>query len=227
MGDNIRTIKITKEMPLSLSEVPEDMPAVATASVNRKGRKTRKQLGGEQPAPVGSIGVPLINITKIPDTPDAKAIMQQAQAQPEQKGGSAPVAAVAGAAAPSNIPPGPQVHIGGTKVVLKRKNRTSKVLLKKRTTGGVQQEINPTKTLTNSGPVITGGAKKVRKVTIRHVRNKMKRSHKAVKHAKQIPIDKLKKILIEKKLIKASSKAPESILRQIYADSIIVGKKTL
>jgi hypothetical protein len=224
MGDNIRTIKITKEMPLSLSEVPEDMPVPAMATVSRKGRKTRKQLGGEQPAPVGSIGVPLINITKIPDTPDAKAIMQQAS---EQKGGSAPVAAVTGAAAPSNIPPGPQIHVGGTQVVLKRKNRTSKVLLKKRTMGGVQQEINPTKTLTNSGPVVIGGAKKVRKVTIRHVRNKMKRSHKAVKHAKQIPIDKLKKILIEKKLIKASSKAPESILRQIYADSIIVGKKTL
>ncbi len=220
MGDNIRTIKITKEMPLGLSEVPEDMPAVA----NRKGRKTRKQLGGEQPAPVGSIGVPLINITKIPDTPDAKAIMQQAQIQPDQKGGSAPTTVPTG---PSNVPPGPQIHVGGTQVVLKRKNRTSKVLLKKRTTGGVQQEINPTKTLTNSGPIITGGAKKVRKVTIRHVRNKMKRSHKAVKHAKQIPIDKLKKILIEKKLIKPTSKAPESILRQIYADSIIVGKKTL
>jgi hypothetical protein len=216
MGDNIRTIKITKEMPALFSEVPEDMPAAAVA--NRRGRKTRKQLGGEQPAPVGSIGAPIINITKIPDTPSAKAIIEQTQV-PEQKGGSS--------AAPSNVPPGPQIHVGGTQVVLKRKNRTSKVLLKKRTIGGVQQNINPTKTLTDSGPITVGGAKKARKVTIRHVRNKLKRSRKAVKFAKQLPIEKLKKILIEKKLIKPSSKAPESILRQIYADSIIVGKKTL
>lgn len=225
MGDNIRTIKITKEMKNSMmdpvTDVPEDMPAVP---VRRGGRRTRKQEGGEQPAPVSSIGVPIINITKIPDTPDAKAIMDQAS---NQKGGS-PVITASVPAGLSNVPPGPQIHVsGGTQVVLKRKNRTSKVLLKKRTTGGVQQEINPNKTLTNSGPVITGGAKKVRKVTIRHVRNKLKRSHKAVKHAKQIPIEKLKKLLIEKKLIKPTSKAPESILRQIYADSIIVGKKTL
>lgn len=207
-----------------VTEVPEDMPPVL---VPKKNRRTRRQHGGE-PGPVSSIGVPIINITKIPDTPDAKAIIEQA-AHP-QKGGADVPAPVA----PSNVPPGPQIHVGGsalngqqTQVVLKRKNRTSKVLLKKRTSGGVQQSINPTKTLTNSGPVTIGGGKKMRKLTIRHVANKLKRSRKAVKYAKEIPLDKLKKILIEKKLIKPSSKAPEAILRQIYADSIIVGKKTL
>lgn len=229
MGDHIRTIKITKEMKNAMmdpiSEVPEDiLPAPIPVPV-RKNRRTRRQNGGET-ASINSIGAPIINITKILDTPVERQIPSSNESVSVQKGGSQPVLAAPGA--PTNVPPGPQIHVtGGTQIVLKRKKRTSKVLLKKRIIGGVQQNINPTKTLTDSGPVITGGAKKMRKVTIRHVRNKLKRSRRAVKYAKEIPIDKLKKILIEKKLIKPSSNAPESILRQIYADSIIVGKKTL
>jgi hypothetical protein len=40
---------------------------------------------------------------------------------------------------------------------------------------------------------------------------------------KEIPIDQLRKELVEQGLIKATSKAPESILRQIAADAQIVG----
>ena len=42
-----------------------------------------------------------------------------------------------------------------------------------------------------------------------------------------MPLDKLREHLIQKKLIKATSKAPESILRQIAADSQIVAGKSL
>lgn len=62
----------------------------------------------------------------------------------------------------------------------------------------------------------------------------VKSLHKRITHArkvqkkmKEIPIDKLKQLLIQKKLIKATSKAPESILRQIAADSQILQGKAL
>lgn len=231
MSENVRMIKISTGQPEIIAE---------ETAISRNRRNTRRRKGGfvdeSIPAPAlgstnGLVGVPIININKIPDTPSAKAIMEQVA---PQTGGSS-------AQGLTNVPPGPQIPVTGgakpevsqveTKVVLKRKNRTSKVLLKKRV-GGVQQEVNPTKTMTNSGPVVlaqAGGTitKKHRKVTVRHVRNRMKRTKRAVKHAKTIPIEKLRKILIDRKLIKPDSKAPESILRQIYADSIIVSKKTL
>ena len=58
--------------------------------------------------------------------------------------------------------------------------------------------------------------------------------HKRVTRAKKIqhkldkmPLEELRKQLIASKLIKATSKAPEAILRQIAKDSQLVGKKIL
>ena len=52
--------------------------------------------------------------------------------------------------------------------------------------------------------------------------------HKTIqKEAKAMPLEKLKKVLIEAKLIKPESKAPESILRQIYADYQTLKNKAL
>jgi len=42
-----------------------------------------------------------------------------------------------------------------------------------------------------------------------------------------MPLDKLKEELVKKKLIKPTSKAPESVLRQIAADAQIVAGKAL
>ena len=58
--------------------------------------------------------------------------------------------------------------------------------------------------------------------------------HKRITRAKRVhhkidkmPLDKLRKYLIDSKLIKPTSKAPEIILRQIAKDSQIVGKNVL
>ena len=53
------------------------------------------------------------------------------------------------------------------------------------------------------------------------------RAKKVHKNVKNMPLDKLKELLISKKLIKPTSKAPESVLRQIAADSQIVDKNAL
>ena len=55
----------------------------------------------------------------------------------------------------------------------------------------------------------------------------MKRAKKMQHTVKAMPIDKLREQLINAKLIKKTSKAPESILRQIAEDSQLVGKHIL
>jgi hypothetical protein len=55
----------------------------------------------------------------------------------------------------------------------------------------------------------------------------MTRAKKMHKKVKETPLDELKKQLIAKKLIKPTSKAPESVLRQIAADAQIVAGKAL
>jgi len=218
--ENVRTIKIQNGgSGVSNALTAEEMPVVA----NRKRRTYRKRphsqplVGGgvtvnqatvdnSQPSPVSEIGAPIINIIKDTNTPAIPL---------PQKGGSN-----SASSQKTNIPPGPvinakeQTGAGTTKVVLKKKNRTSKVILKPKT---------------GSTPLPTSGSpvKKTRRLVVKQVSKRLKKTRHVVKHAKEMPIDQLRKILITKKLIKPNSKAPESILRQIYADSVIVGKKTL
>jgi hypothetical protein len=184
--------------------------------VRRRSRRTRKQDGGGGPNPIddsipanpSTIGLPIIPtgpvfITKVAEV--APAVQQT------QKGG---------AEVPSNIPPGPVISGGQTKVVLKKRApgvAKTKVLLKKKL-------MIPTAAKTTPSSKTSG---KSRKITVKHVGSKIRKTRHAVKHAKELPLDKLRAHLIEKKFIKQSSKAPEPILRQIYTDSLIVSKKTL
>jgi len=71
--------------------------------------------------------------------------------------------------------------------------------------------------------------KKARKVTlgISSLHKRITRAKKLHKTAKEMPLDKLKEKLIKGGLIKATSKAPESVLRQIAGDAEVVAKKAL
>ncbi len=71
--------------------------------------------------------------------------------------------------------------------------------------------------------------KKARKVTVgvTTLHKRMTRAKKLRDKVKDMPIDKLKEELIKKKLIKPTSKAPESVLRQIATDAHIVAGKAL
>jgi hypothetical protein len=55
----------------------------------------------------------------------------------------------------------------------------------------------------------------------------MTRAKKLHKSIKEMPIDKVKENLVKKGLIKSTSKAPESVLRQIASDAEVVAKKAL
>jgi hypothetical protein len=72
----------------------------------------------------------------------------------------------------------------------------------------------------------TRKARKIR-VSISGLGKRMTRHKKIQKEAKAVPLDQIKKKLIEVKLIKPDSKAPEQILRQIYADFETLKNKAL
>ena len=99
------------------------------------------------------------------------------------------------------------------KVELKKKITFKKVHLNPKT----KSKINPKKT------------KKSRKFVLglSTFHKRITRAKKACKKINELPLDKLKEKLIKDGLIKSTSKAPESVLRQIANDAAIVNKRAL
>ena len=75
-------------------------------------------------------------------------------------------------------------------------------------------------------PNQTRKARKIR-VSISGLGKRMTRHKKIQKEAKVVPLEQIKKTLIEVKLIKPDTKAPEQMLRQIYADYQTLKNKAL
>jgi len=100
------------------------------------------------------------------------------------------------------------------KVELKKKVLSKKVMLhpKKNTVKDVKDKTK------KSRKFILG---------VSSMHKRMTRAKKMQHTVKKMPLDALRKQLIQAKLIKESSKAPEAILRQIASDSELVGKKML
>lgn len=110
----------------------------------------------------------------------------------------------------------PHLQQDGTKhikVELKRKSTAKKVKLHPKKDGVKKATMS----------------KKARKVSIGllSLHKRVRRAQKTQKKVKAMSLEDLKKELISKKLIKATSKAPESVLRQIASDSRIMEKRAL
>jgi hypothetical protein len=125
----------------------------------------------------------------------------------------APAPAAAPPPAPTAIPPPQQNNIppalrGGakTKVVLEPPKKTAAKLVASKSK--------------------TRKAKKIR-VSLTGLGKRITRHKKIQKEARSHSIEEIKKILVAAKLIKPESKAPESILRQIYADYQTLKNKAL
>ena len=101
------------------------------------------------------------------------------------------------------------------KVELKKKHTAKKVQLQPKKT----EAPKPTKTKTRKARRVLLGVKSLHK--------RMTHAKKMHKTVSEMPLDKLKEELVKKKLIKPTSKAPESVLRQIAADAQIVSKNAL
>lgn len=105
-----------------------------------------------------------------------------------------------------------------------------KVELKKRTSAK-RVQLQPKKpSLSSAAPTKkVAPTRRVRRFTlgISSLQKRMTRAKKMQKKVADMPLDKLKELLVQKKLIKPASKAPESVLRQIAADAQIVAGKAL
>lgn len=201
----------------------------------RKGRRTTKksQGGGVEEIPISNkIAMGQSLIQQVP-VAQQTPVAQQASVQ-IIKGGAVSPATNAAPINPSTwlkapvspVPPQIQPQInpaqeGGAKhfkVELKKKVQTKKV------------QLHPKKADAPKTPLHKKHqTRKIRKVVlgVSSLHKRMTRAKKVQKKVKEMPLDKLKELLVSKKLIKPTSKAPESVLRQIAADSQIVAGKTL
>jgi hypothetical protein len=127
---------------------------------------------------------------------------------------------VAAAALPTGMAGGSAVSSGGNSSAVSS-GGAKKVELRK----GMQ----PKKVHLHSKKAVTFAKgipkRKTRKIVLGLVAlaNRQTRAKKISQRMKEMPIEQLKKQLVEQGLIKVGSKAPESILRQIAADAQIVG----
>lgn len=170
----------------------------------RKTRKQqRKQEGGTSPGTLVQL-----NTTRSPDS-------TMAQVKPvETIGLKATVA--------------PVVQGGGqskdVKVILApKKKKTAKVILaipKKKVLQSIAKAVASTSNKTRKV------AKKIR-MSISSLSNRMTRANKIRKESKELPIEKIKEILKNANLIKETTKAPEDILRQMYADYLLLKNRAL
>ena len=189
-----------------------------SGGVKKKRRTTRKKQEGGDPAGVES------KITQSVGSPDPSKWMSNPTTMTPpviqvQKAHIPPITQVAAPTQQYTVPqPAPLAQQGGMKhikVELKKKPATKKV------------QLHPKKP---EAPKLSKKAtRKVRKLTlgVSSLHKRMTRAKKMHKTVKDMPLDKLKEELIKKKLIKATSKAPESVLRQIAADAQIVAGKAL
>lgn len=179
----------------------------------------RKQEGGMSPGTIVQI-----QANKAPNAPPlaANSISQakasNATALAKSVTNSAPAPASASDAVAVSVSESPD-QLGGKKPVkvILGKKKSTKVIL------------SPTKVRKLPGPQTAKTrkvAKKIR-VSLHGLNKRVTRANTIRKEASKQPIDAVKKILITAKLIKPDSKAPEDILRKMYADYMMLKNRAL
>jgi hypothetical protein len=171
-------------------------------------RKTRKkeenQRGGTSPGTLVQL-----NTTRSPDS-------SMANVKPIETSGlkqSAAPVLQGGAPGTKNV-----------KVILApKKKKTAKVILAGPKKKVVQSIAKAVATVSNKTRKV---AKKIR-MSISSLSNRMTRAHKIRKESKEMPIEKIKEALMNAHLIKDTTKAPDSILRQMYSDYLLLKNRAL
>jgi hypothetical protein len=187
----------------------------------RKRTYTKKQAGGDINAVKGVESTSSIALTAASPNSQTwlKPITNPIPPQIHPVPSRIPVVAPVVAPVPVSIPKVTTVQQGGTtkhiRVELKKKIDTKKV------------HLNPKKPEKHVSK--KHQTKKSRKITLGVVSLHKRITHakKLHKKVKEMPIEVLKEKLVKAGLIKSTSKAPESVLRQIAADAAVVKNKAL
>lgn len=119
----------------------------------------------------------------------------------------------------TNVPPPPV--IGGSepkiKVKIAPKRQTHRIVLVKKHGTSDKHLVKPQRKHT---------IKRI-SITTDKIHTKLKNANKTRKAAQNMPIDDIKKHLLQKKIIKGGSNAPPELLRKMYEDSMIVANSSL
>lgn len=225
MDKDIKTVSISKEVAKNLS---------GGKRTRRTAKKTSAQEGGSEESIRGVAPI----MMQVKGVESASALATTAGSPNAttwlKYPADAPVPSPI-VVAPSHVPSSPNASAaptnqyatatatqqGGTKQV--------KVELKKKT-ASKKVHLRPKKAELQKTPLVKKNhTRKIRKVTlgVSSLHKRMTRAKKLHKDIKQMPFDKLKDKLVKGGLIKSTSKAPESVLRQIARDAEVVAKKAL
>lgn len=175
-----------------------------------------KQEGGTSPGTIVQI-----QANKAPDAPAADAVSQakpsnaSALAKTTTNSASAPVTQAGGK---KQTAPTTQKESAPVKVILAGGKKTTKVIL------------SPAKVKKLPGPSEKAKTRKVAKkirMSLHGLGKRVTRANTIRKEATKQPIADVKKTLVEAKLIKPDSKAPEDILRKMYADYMMLKNRAL
>jgi hypothetical protein len=179
----------------------DEQRGVSSVMTAVKGVESPSQLAQTAASPMSSTWLKYPEATPVP--PKIVSTPSHVPATPQQS------------AAPTGQYGGATKHI---KVELKKKMATKKVHLNPKKAEAPKAQVSKKHT-----------TRRARKVTIgvSNLHKRLTRAKKLHKQVKEMPIDKLKEKLIKGGLIKPNSKAPDSILRQIAADSEVVKNKAL
>lgn len=169
--------------------------------VSKTRKQQRKQEGGTSPGTLVQL-----NTTRSPDS-------TLSQVKPIETSGLKSTAA--------------PVLQGGTKdikvILAPKKKKTAKVILAGPKKKVLQSIAKAVATVSNKTRKV---AKKIR-ISISSLSNRMTRANKIRKESKDLPIEKIKESLTNAHLIKETTKAPQDILRQMYADYLLLKTRAL
>jgi hypothetical protein len=177
-----------------------------------KKRKTRKSGGGSTSA--GTI-VQLQTMTpqsSPQDTPDTVGVLPKMVSHAAEVG--KPLEPISGGATSRR------------KVVLKAApKKHQKVTLSISKNPQIVNHVNLNMPLKNKTHKVSKSTKI--KFSLKNLSKKLNKAKTIKKHAQEKSLDDIKKILEQAKLIKVGSKAPEAMIRQIYADFMVLKHKAL
>ena len=191
--------------------------SITGTALDYMGKKTRrrKQHGGDDdtvPAVANNTNIKIIKSNTLSNTPVLVNISEPVKPEPvkPEPVKQAPLMSVA--------EPIQNVQQGGVtkpKIIIAPKQKTRKVILAPKH---------------QTRPHVNNPMKKIMKRTIRRVtlpvhaiKNKIAKTRRHIKESQTLPIDKIRKELIAAKLLNPNSKAPDALLRKIYADVKIIG----
>ena len=188
--------------------------ATQDGGAKKRRRRTAKQTGGS-PASATTPQEPII-------PPTMNVIRQMGSAAPTAGPAPAPVLAPPSAqtgGATASLQPGQKQKIALVPAKLKNKTR---VLL-----GPKAAALSTLSKQVAGAQKLGGQTRKQKKISLRlsSIRRKVASTRKHLHASTALPLDKIRKELIEAKLLKPGSKAPEALIRKIYADYKITTAK--